>query len=193
MNKKENMNYVHTDATGENDMLSDIDLRDVELEKKQDITLDTGENNEYTEEVTEQQSHEMSDEEEFDLSSFILFKSKKTTTRTSESGVFSIVYSKKNGKRVAISEHVIQELGNPETVQVGFSPESIAISEYLGEDSVSHKLKTAGGKKVIYSSELVQCLIDYYNLNFDPRTSITFSNVSYKTKNGKKVALISMK
>ncbi|GGJ80908.1 hypothetical protein GGR02_003510 [Anoxybacillus voinovskiensis] len=173
----------------EKDLALDDDLHFGQLE------LDEGraEDEEGNEKQKNLQSHgSASGEEEFDFSAFTPFKT-KPVTRTSEAGVLSIVYSKKNGKRVAISPDVIREIGNPKTVQIARSPKAIAISEHLGEWNANYELKTAAGKRIIYSSDLVRHLVDYYNLNFEDRTSITFSDVSYRTHNGKKVAIIPIK
>jgi len=108
-------------------------------------------------------------------------------------GALSVVYTSKNGKRVVIARHVVEELGNPETVQVAYSDHAIAISEYIGEGYTDYVLKTSGAKRIIYSAHLVHLLKDYYELDFDNRTTITFPSVSYRDHNGKKVAIISMK
>ncbi|GGJ76739.1 hypothetical protein GGR02_002891 [Anoxybacillus voinovskiensis] len=108
-------------------------------------------------------------------------------------GALSIVFTPRNGKRFVIARHVIENLGNPETVQVAYSDHAIAIAEYIGEEFTNYVLKASGSKRVIYSAHLVELLIECCELDFSNRTTITFSDVSYQTHNGKKVAIISMK
>ncbi|ANS76118.1 hypothetical protein AWM70_17280 [Paenibacillus yonginensis] len=126
---------------------------------------------------------------DFDISDLTPSKSKQVKGRIPDAGVLSIVNSD-NGKRVVISSGVAGKLQLAETVQIGFAPNFIIIAVQLGEGYTSYALKKYGAKKVVYSSELVQEVTNFHQLDFSGRTSITFSKVTYKTMQGKKAAFI---
>ena len=99
------------------------------------------------------------------------------------------VYSK-NGKRLAISDKVLVKIGKPETVQVKLSPDSIAFSGYIDPDSPNFELKKSGAKMMIYSSSLVEEIIERFSLDFESKTCLTFGDVTFAVKNGYPVAII---
>ncbi|MDC0765259.1 hypothetical protein POF51_31575 [Brevibacillus sp. AG] len=127
-----------------------------------------------------------------DLSEFTPSVCEQTGRTVGQSGVMSVVNSK-NGVRVALSKELIERLGHPKTIQIGFSDHLIAISENLGDRYTSYTMQKSGPKSIIYRSKLVKQITEKYRLDFSNRTSVTFTEVSYKSLGDKIVALISVK
>lgn len=133
------------------------------------------------------------DEQGVDLSEFTPSVCEQLGRAFGEAGVLSIVNSKKNGKRVSLSRELMEQLANTETVQIGFTDQLIAISEYLGDQYTSYMLRKSGSKSIIYSSELVKQITEKYHLNFTNRTSFTFTEASYKSQGDKKIAFVNIR
>ncbi|MED0665947.1 hypothetical protein P4T04_06400 [Bacillus badius] len=140
---------------------------------------------------TEEDMEDELEEAAFDFSELVPSVS-KPVNRIPDAGVLSVVNSK-NGNRVSIASEVNNRLNEPNSVQVGFTEESMVIGQYLGEGYTSYDLKGQGTKRHIYSKELVEQITSHYQLDFRERTSITFSAATYQKLNGNIVAVISMK
>lgn len=93
----------------------------------------------------------------------------------SDAGVCTVVNSKKNGKRVTFSKDVMERLGNPESIELSFTEDGVAIAEKIPENGVSFGIRKSGHKGVIYSAGLVEEITEVFNLNFEDRVSITFT------------------
>jgi len=118
----------------------------------------------------------------------------KITKRKGGVGALTIVDSSinTNSYRAMIASEVIDRLGNPNTVQVGFGNQAIAIGSYIGEGFTTFELSDSGSKKVIYNKALVRQLIEFYRLDFKDRTSMTFYEVKYGEEDGNCIALITI-
>lgn len=189
---------VETDWTDGLELeFSNEDFEDVSFEDESDD--DTAEEDEVEyddDDATEGQSEEQESEEQEELEDIDLAEFEPSVSnpvkRIPDAGVLSIVNSN-NGKRVVISSDVMEKMQKPTTVQIGYSKDAIAISRELGSQYTPYTLKKSGAKSIIYCTELVKQITDYYGLDFSDRTSITFSDVTYRTLNGRIVALISVK
>lgn len=98
----------------------------------------------------------------------------KTRAAKSPAGVCTVVNSEKNGKRVTISKELSDELGNIETVEIGFTENGIVVGNKLPENGTEFRFKKSGNKGVIYSSSLVDEVTEEFKLDFSNRVSITF-------------------
>ncbi|WP_108668944.1 hypothetical protein [Peribacillus acanthi] len=163
---------------------------EIGLDEEFDLKVDLDDSKESKEDELLKQVKEDEEETELDLSAFIPSVSSQSNRVIGEAGIMSVIYSK-NGMRVVPSKDLMEQLGNPKTVQVGLSDYHIAMAEYLGDDFTSYPCwSKSGAKSVIYRSELVRQIKDHFELDFQDRTSITFAKAIYKTNNGKPIALI---
>lgn len=113
------------------------------------------------------------------------------TKRIKGTGGLSIVYSG-NGKRVAINQGMSEQLGHPTSLQIGMNDHILAIGESLGDTHTDYTLTEQGNYRIIYNSELVKDLIDYYALDFSNRTSRTFPILDVQDVDGSVVVYIDM-
>jgi hypothetical protein len=102
-------------------------------------------------------------------------------TAKSPAGVCTVVNSKKNGKRVTFARDIMDCLGNPETVEVCFTEDGIAVGKKLPENGVEFNVKKIGNKGGIYSSQIVQEITEVFDLDFENRVSITFTEAEEYT------------
>jgi len=150
-------------------------------------------NSESMEELEELEIDEIhEDDPDLDLSEFTPSVCNQKGKAGGKAGVLSVVNSN-NGMRVVLSKELMEHLNYPKTVQVGLADHRIAISEYLGDDYTSYPMSKSGTKSIIYRSELVKQMTERYQLDFRDRTSITFSEVTYKELHGEPIALIKVK
>lgn len=133
---------------------------------------------------------ELSEVEEVDLSDFSPSQSVSCSRRIGEAGVLTIVKSRRNGKRVVISDTVLQRLKDPEKVQISLKDTCIAIGEKLPGCINSYAIRKSGNKGMLYSGALVQEIANKFRLDFSSRTSITFGTVKFVKSNNYIVALI---
>ncbi len=87
----------------------------------------------------------------------------------------------------------MDKLNNPAKVTMSFSEENIAIGVTLPNNNNHLLIKPSGKKGIIYSSGIVSEITDRYGLNFNNRTSITFSEVNYIEVAGDIIAIINVK
>lgn len=119
--------------------------------------------------------------------------SSTTVSRSNlKEGIMSVVNSN-CGKRVALSKDLMDKLNNPSKVAMSFSEESIAIGITLPNNNNQLTIKPSGKKGVIYSAGIVSEITEKYGLDFNKRTSITFSEVDYIEVNGSTIAVIIVK
>lgn len=98
------------------------------------------------------------------------------------------VVKHKSGTRLTFSSEVIQKIGATKNVQVALNPEGIAIGLGLPGDENYFPLKIAGKKFNIYSSQLVNEIIEAFSLDFSNVSSISFQRVRYLNNGSHKVA-----
>ncbi len=120
-------------------------------------------------------------------------KSEKTSRNNSKrkgQGVLTLVYSKKNGKRIVIRPSLVEALKLDSIVQLGFIDKSLVIGEQLPGISQDFSLKNSDKNKVIYSAPLVKEIIEELELNFDSRVSLTLTGVELEEYEGKMIARV---
>ncbi|KAA8753970.1 hypothetical protein [Paenibacillus sp. UASWS1643] len=98
------------------------------------------------------------------------------------------VVKHKSSTRLTFSPEVIQKIGATENVQVALNPEGIAIGLGFTCDENYFPLKKFGKKFNIYSSQLVNEIIDAFSLDFSNVSSISFQRVRYLNIGSHKVA-----
>ncbi|KEI82846.1 hypothetical protein EXM30_04875 [Clostridium botulinum] len=86
----------------------------------------------------------------------------------------------------------MDKLNNPTMVAMSFSEESIAIGKVLLNNNNQLAINKSGKKGAIYSAGIVSEITDKYRLNFNNRTSITFSEVEYIEADGCTIAIINI-
>lgn len=123
------------------------------------------------------------------LEDFIPSKSETKVRERVQRGVLSMVNSK-CCKKISISREVMNKLNNPKKVSMSFSEYGIAIGEQLPNNDNLLSIKINKNKANIYSSELVSEITDMYELDFNSRTSITFSEAEYIKYDGFTIAII---
>ena len=109
---------------------------------------------------------------------------------------FSIVNSV-NGKRVAISKALSQELGLTDAVEMQPSDEhTLLVGANLGivEALKGNLCGQQDGKKICYSAEVVLTLCEFFALDYTNKTSRAFTHIQVKTtSDGRKIGIIEMK
>lgn len=108
-------------------------------------------------------------------------------------GILSIINSKRNGKRLALSAELLSNLNNPQTVQISFSDNELVIGKAIpncGDNSCL--IKPYKNKGMVYSSELVDEISENFSLNFFEKTSLTFHKVRYLSKGEQPIAIITI-
>lgn len=109
----------------------------------------------------------------------------------SRAGALSVVNTEQHGKRVKISKHLLQQIGNPASVQFSFNKNKIAVAANLRGCTVFYDVKKGG---CIYSSALVQEITQKFELDFSNITCISTGQAKYQTlDDGETVAIIKMK
>lgn len=133
---------------------------------------------------------------ETDLDEFELtpFQSKHTSRDATGPCSVSIVNTQKNGKRITISEEVLNRIDGTETVSLASYREGIAIGQVLPGVSVPPFILRRSGKKgVVYCGGLVDELTELFQLDFSGRTTISFEEVKYQEKDGIVVAFVPLR
>lgn len=92
----------------------------------------------------------------------------------------NIVSTEKNGKRMKISKGLLEELGNPSSVQISASNTALKIGENLKNCEVNFQL--TGGGDTIYRSGLIDELTEHFGLDFTDMTSLTFDEIEIKLR-----------
>ena len=129
--------------------------------------------------------------ESIDLDSFKPSESKSIKKGIAEAGVMSIINSK-TGKRIIVSNEIMEKLNKPERVVMSFSEDKIAIGEQLPNNYNYINIKVLKSKGVIYSAGIVKEITDLYKLDFSNKTSITFLDVEYVKYEENVVAIITV-
>lgn len=131
-----------------------------------------------------------------DLDDFDAWAENKDEVRASNGrgesgdGVISVVNSK-NGKRVKLSDLILDSLNSPEAVRILTDKEAKELMIFRDDkNSEAHILKGKMKVNTIYSSELVLKITEIFDLDFMIRTSITFGTCEVKKIHGKTVVVI---
>ena len=107
--------------------------------------------------------------------------SKPNLKASSDSGVISVIFSSKNGRRVTFPDSVLARLNNPSSLSFGFDGNRLVVGEKNEKLSDEFPVKIQGRKRIIYSASLVQEISKEFNLDFSGRVSLTFHHVEYIT------------
>ena len=129
--------------------------------------------------------------ESVDLDSFKPSESKTINKCSAEAGAMSVINSK-TGKRIIVSNEIMEKLNKPERVVMSFSEDKIAIGEQLPNNYNYINIKVLKSKGVIYSAGIVKEITDIYKLDFSNKTSITFFHVEYVKYEDNVVAIITV-
>jgi hypothetical protein len=158
---REEINMENVQAVIENTTVDG--LVECVIEKEQDTIVNELINDEKTSESkTNEQKH------------ITKPKSSDKSRTKSVKGVASAINSKANGKRFTLSKELMELLGNPESVEIGFTDIGIVLSKKLPENGAEFRIRKCGNKGVIYSSSLVQEITEQFDLDFSDKVSITF-------------------
>lgn len=133
------------------------------------------------------------DLQDFDITTLRPASSKSfPRVSTNAKGVISIVNSK-DGKRISLSNELMQKLNNPNTLQISFFDDGIAIAESLPNNDIEFIIKDYRNQFLVYSAPLVNEITETFSLDFEGITSKTFYEVRYLTINETPVAMITIR
>lgn len=107
-----------------------------------------------------------------------LSKSKPMETRDTRRGAISIsiINTKGNGRRIKLSQALMEKLGNPREIQFRILDNKFILGCNLDENEKSFRFsKTAEG--TIYSSAIVNSMTEVLELDFTNVTSVTLTNI----------------
>lgn len=111
------------------------------------------------------------------------FVTTNCSCRTSKSRVptmFSIVNTKKSGRRIAINvSKVLNPLNVQEQVQISYNQDMRAIILGSNLGGTSYSLKKLQNKAVIYNAELIQKLTEVLELDFTSQSTVSFRNIKF--------------
>lgn len=107
-------------------------------------------------------------------------------------GGFISVVKSPNGTRLTISKKVNKELGYPKELFIGFDNEYLVIFNADGLDGGNIRLdKNEKDILKIYNTNLVNVIIDEFNLDYTDRTSRSFPDGHFKDQ-GRPVLYVKM-
>lgn len=104
------------------------------------------------------------------------------------------VVKKDSCNKVTISKNLLKQLGNPTEVQFGFINDNLIIGTSNSfENADTYTLKkyknTSSMENIVYSSQLVEEITNFFELDFSTKTSITFGKYEIQTEDN--IAVIS--
>ena len=120
-----------------------------------------------------------------------------TTAQTRRGGgkySVNLVCAKGNRKSLTISKKLAEELALTTGVYITVYAETgwIALSSSaINDDSVSYSFSN-DKDRIVYNAALVHFLAETFDLNYEKRTSYSFSNVTFDTVQGIKTAIVVM-
>ncbi|THF72483.1 hypothetical protein [Cohnella fermenti] len=115
----------------------------------------------------------------FSVQNLIPIQTKYESRDAAEPSTLTIVNTSKNGKRVVLSEELLETIGSPEKIQISLIENGIAICEQFSKAGTFYRLRPTGKKRCVYSAALVDLLTDDLQLDFNGRTSLSFREVEY--------------
>ncbi len=108
------------------------------------------------------------------------------------SGVLTIVKSKKNGKRIEFLTNFCEQLGIDKKVQLAFDGNALVVIPETDEPEYPvYDLKDNGRKKILYNAALVEEIIEQLDLDYSECVSKTLSNVKLEQWGEVQIAIVS--
>ena len=97
-------------------------------------------------------------------------------------GLISVVKSGSNGKRIEFRNDIAESIGIVDRVSVLYNETSIVFFvPNLEDDITQFNVRTSGKKYVVYSSQLVEEIAEFLELNFDTTVCHTLCKGSIDT------------
>lgn len=119
-------------------------------------------------------------------------KIKSFNNVSSGRGSYISIVKSTNGKRLTISKKVNERLGYPKELFIGFDNDCLVIFNADGLDGGNIKLdKNEEDKLNIYNTNLVNLIIDEFNIDYTDKTSRSFSDGHFKDQ-GRPVLYVKM-
>ncbi len=123
----------------------------------------------------------MSNQKKLTIDSFTDFEAIATSKNTTK-GDLTIVYAD-TGKRIELSKNVLDTLNNPQEIKFKYNADLKLLAITSAEEN-GFKVKASKNKGIIYNASLIKEIIDKYSLNFEDKTSMSFSiNADYQIDN----------
>lgn len=97
------------------------------------------------------------------------------------------------GKRAGVGKHVMSGIGNPPTLQFVLNDEGIIFGKSLPGENTNLPVKVGDSKFVVYSSGLIDLVTQQFNLNFEGKTSVSFSDFELLEFEGQIVAFVDLR
>lgn len=106
----------------------------------------------------------------------------KTKKTNGETGFLTVVNSRRNGKRIEIRKEIVEKLGILDEVAVAYNDESAIIFVPTTEEKVkTFMVKQSGGKSIVYSTQLVEEITKFFELDFTSTVCHTFVDGEYES------------
>ncbi len=94
---------------------------------------------------------------------------------TRKKGLLTLVNSRKNGKRLMLSQQLEEMLELPDdNIELGFMETALVLGRKLPKVEKSFELKHQGKKAVIYSAKAVREIAQHQKIDFTDRVSHTW-------------------
>ena len=106
----------------------------------------------------------------------------------------SIVNSNGNGKRIAFSKKLSEELALADTIYMvpNIEDDELILSSVAIEDISSSGKLSGTEKKICYSAALVNMLVELFKLEYAGKTSKSFNNIRFEQYNDTQMAIVKM-
>lgn len=115
---------------------------------------------------------------EKDIENIVPASSPSVERANNRQGIVTLIYSK-DGKRIVLSKDLVQELVIKDKVKIGFLDEALIIGRELPNVKQSYPVKALSrGKKVIYSAQLTQEILERLKLDLRGGVSRTLYNIT---------------
>ncbi|MEK4530536.1 hypothetical protein [Solibacillus sp. FSL K6-1554] len=116
---------------------------------------------------------------------------KQNTSFSEGDGVVTVV-NDRNSKRIKLKSKVLKGIKSPNYIKFYVTDNEFVVQASTADEAGSYKLKLEGKRKcLIYNTEVIQLLVEMFELDFSKGTSQTFGEVIFKNIDGVEYAVIS--
>lgn len=116
---------------------------------------------------------------------------KQINSFSEEDGVVTVV-NDRNSKRIKLKGKALKGLNNPDYIKFYVTDNEFVVQASTADEEGSYKLKLEGKRKcLIYNTEVIELLVEMFELDFSKGTSQTFGEVTFKNIDGIEYAVIS--
>lgn len=91
-------------------------------------------------------------------------------------GGVTLVYHDK-GKRIELSNRVLEMLGNPTHIKFFFADDNLVLISATEDEKGSNIIKSMLTRKVIYNANLVKEILEHFEIDYKGKKCFTFNEI----------------